>query len=330
MRRIFTDHLSRSLHGYDATFLFGLATDRSCSDPRDKVFAILGLLPRELTRHIQPHYSLSVREVYVQAFLATVMTSCRLGLLGCAGLPNSVGDQTSWEPDFSESVFKRYSVIESNLANGFSAAHVMFQAPDPLHIRGILKGHIKAVSTTTNTDTTHDYAGVPAMMKAQVPHAAEDVCLTAYLWAITRGHLSDRWYDHSTTPSLLEARAIFQDACSNITTTIPQAYREWFSSNLTERQPRRFFMAEDGHLSCGLPSIIPGDKVCVALGSDHPILLRHAHSEGPSTLFLYLVLLYISDMMEGQALLGSLPRPWSLVIDHVGPISRRLFLNSET
>lgn len=76
------------------------------SDPRDVVYAFLGLHPRA-TELISPHYAWSVEDVYVDAAMAVVEETGDLGLLGiCDSLyyqPNTTNTLLpSWVPDWSQ------------------------------------------------------------------------------------------------------------------------------------------------------------------------------------------------------------------------------------
>ncbi|KAJ4296413.1 hypothetical protein N0V90_006458 [Kalmusia sp. IMI 367209] len=75
-----------------------------CSDPRDKVFGILGLLPESIFAEFLVDYSLSVKEIYVDIVDFIIFTTERVDVLceaihfpsytGSAGLP-------TWCPDWS-------------------------------------------------------------------------------------------------------------------------------------------------------------------------------------------------------------------------------------
>lgn len=152
----FAEKLCGTLKGYDLMALFALSSSRECSEPRDRVFAVMGLLPPQLSQSLQPLYSASVRDVYMHAFLATVRTTCRLGLLDCAIPESSLVSEATWIPDFTQSTFRRYSVDKNGLASSFSAARVIFQEPLEVHVHGILLGRIKAVSATVMGDAASD------------------------------------------------------------------------------------------------------------------------------------------------------------------------------
>jgi hypothetical protein len=113
-----------------------------------------------------------------------------------------------------------------------------------------------------------------------------------------------------------------------------EAYRAWnltkLKSGQDEQQLSKLFVTEHGQLGCGLLSVMLGDEVCVALGSDHPILLRRGNLQNRLKLYSYISPLYIHGLMEGQALSGPLPASWSLTIGRFGRKRGYLFLNRQT
>ncbi|KAJ5974359.1 heterokaryon incompatibility protein-domain-containing protein [Penicillium waksmanii] len=74
------------------------ASQYDCSDPRDKVFGVLGLVDEA----IRPDYSLSVEDVYtgIAAYLATYLGDMRI--LNFAGSSQSNLDIPSWVPDWTQ------------------------------------------------------------------------------------------------------------------------------------------------------------------------------------------------------------------------------------
>ncbi|KAK4182867.1 hypothetical protein QBC35DRAFT_139921 [Podospora australis] len=58
-----------------------------------------------------------------------------------------------------------------------------------------------------------------------------------------------------------------------------------------------------GHIGLGSPSAQPGDKVCVLLSCDPPVVLRAVDKNG----YLLIGSCYVHDLDDGNDLLGSLP-----------------------
>jgi hypothetical protein len=313
MQASFAEELSRPLASTDAKSLFNIASNRKCSDPRDRVFAMLGLLPPALVEHIKVLYELPVNEVYMQAFLATVRCTRRLVLLDIANQDEAINDYPSWVPDFTKSSYGRHSMGSISHASSASAAHVSFKLPNELHVCGILQGEIKAISPTTASHAKSDYPHVAELVSMHLPHMTEAECMDAYIWIVTQGNLSNQWLDCGE-PSLKEAKLLLQQMLTDENVPMSLAHEYWLTRNMMEQQPGRFFVTDVGLLGCGPPNVLPGDKICVALGYDYPISLRPMNSGDQSTRYRLMGPVYIHGLMEGQALLGSLPSPWESVI----------------
>ncbi|KAI9878947.1 MAG: hypothetical protein M1830_010065 [Pleopsidium flavum] len=78
-----------------------LCSDFNCTDPRDKIFGLLGLTTDAGDPMLAPDYSLSVQEVYgkVTRFLMTRDKS--LAVLGDVKEPKSLQGLPTWTPDWS-------------------------------------------------------------------------------------------------------------------------------------------------------------------------------------------------------------------------------------
>jgi hypothetical protein len=134
------------------------------------------------------------------------------------------------------------------------------------------------------------------------------------------------------TPILQRAKTMVQHILSGEDPCVAPSYRQWYAANLTEQQPGRFFVTDQGQLGCGPPTVAPGDKVFVLAGYDKPVLLRPTYFTVPSTCYHHMGPLYVHGLMEGQGLLGSIPSPWRYTIDVHDDQRRQAvsFLNCET
>jgi hypothetical protein len=309
----FADDLSRTWAASTPRSIFILASNRKCSDPRDKVFAILGLLPPSLTQHIKVLYDLPVKEVYMQAFLATVRCTRRLVLFDNTNQDEAIDDYPSWVPDFTKSTYGRHNIFAISHASSVSAAHVSFKPPNELHVCGVLQCRIKAISWTTASHAKSDYPQFAELVSVYLPHMTEAECMDAYIWITSQGNLSTQWLGYAI-PSLEEAKLMLQQLLANGEITDSPAYKAWYTNNMIDQQPGRFFITDQGQLGCGPPNVLLGDKICIALGYDYPILLRPTSLGDQSTRYRLMGPVYIHGLMEGQALLGPLLSPWDFVI----------------
>jgi hypothetical protein len=329
-KRDLVDNVSRSSLAMDIEFLFEVASLRKCADPRDKVFAIFGLLPLKMTQHIRPSYELTVQDIYIQAFLATVYYTHRMFLLNCTNQRGHRGDHPSWAPDLRVSGYELHTVTAGSCSSGISAVYLSYQPPNRLQVRGFSQGQVQAVSPSITTHARDDYTAVLELVSLYLPHISKEQCLDWYVWVTTQGDINNRWHGHSMKPSLQETKYILRQIWAGEDPEVARGYRQWYMRQLNDQQPGRFFVTDRGQLGCGPPTVSPGDKICVLSGYDKPVLVRPANYTDHSTCYHYMGPLYVHGLMEGQAFLGSLPPPWKLIVnmDEIG--SSFSFLNCET
>ncbi|RSL61644.1 hypothetical protein CEP53_005041 [Fusarium sp. AF-6] len=110
---------------------------RQTTDPRDKVYGLLGLLPPEFRRKITPEYDAPVAKVYTDTALVLIEHTKRLDLLGVWNPEKSPNtDCPSWVLDFREPEPVR-KPLSHQYCTLNSACHVRFQSPDELRVIGI-------------------------------------------------------------------------------------------------------------------------------------------------------------------------------------------------
>jgi hypothetical protein len=73
----------------------------SCSDPRDKVYGILGIVADPHIARISPDYNLQTHEVYTKLVRCHIESSCRLDILGFAKPSSILEELPGWVPDWS-------------------------------------------------------------------------------------------------------------------------------------------------------------------------------------------------------------------------------------
>jgi hypothetical protein len=135
-----------SLANYDAREPYRELTrsiqDRNCSNDRDRVYGLLGLMPGGLRARIIPNYDITVGEVYRQETVAQIEFFQRLDVLGGCGLPGGSNpdraiDAPSWVPDL---LLPRMPSPQRNFASGVSRCYVAFTSPDVAEVSGLQVG----------------------------------------------------------------------------------------------------------------------------------------------------------------------------------------------
>ena len=123
--------------------LFETTWELKCSDPRDKVYGIMGLAPPAILREIYPDYSLSTEAVYKDAFLVQLSHVHRLELLPYCHLRERRIKGPSWVPDFSA---QRSMRILVQFASGFSCSEATYISPGTLEVTGVSCATVQHVS----------------------------------------------------------------------------------------------------------------------------------------------------------------------------------------
>ncbi|KAH4085891.1 hypothetical protein HBH46_207640 [Parastagonospora nodorum] len=94
--------------------LLDLAIAAECTDPRDRVYALLGLLPSEVASLVRPDYTISPSAVYTRIAQAFIQAYNSLDLLR-EGNPWGLSGCPSWAADWTWSGRGRHSRVERPL-----------------------------------------------------------------------------------------------------------------------------------------------------------------------------------------------------------------------
>jgi hypothetical protein len=149
-------------------------------------------LPTSLPQRIHTSYSLPAGQIYAQAFVRTITATKRLRLLGYLAHGASVECRPSWAPDLTRSRYDNVCEGVFSLATGHSTAHVTFEPPDELHVRGIFRDKSKAISSTTNGDDRLGYEPFHSHVSSHLPHTADEENLGTFAWIYAQAHVCER------------------------------------------------------------------------------------------------------------------------------------------
>lgn len=144
---------------YDASLATYLSHFRSrlASDPRDKLYGLLGTLPRPVQQHFKPDYKSSANELYIHIVEYDLQTTGRLDII-CNDHGLSDGPKLlklpSWVPDWSQPI-DFYPLVKSSLDyNGvqFHASRsvvgqfeLLGDTRSKLRMKAIYLGSVKAI-----------------------------------------------------------------------------------------------------------------------------------------------------------------------------------------
>ena len=290
----------------DFKTLLSFSKGTRCSDPRDRIFGLLGLVSRQYD--ITPDYTESVQAAYSASTLSIIVAEKSLDVLAYCKLPHSDTSTKrlpTWCPDWSSRV--NMSTRRSDLLwDEYNSGACKFQAskkaesqlywlcgPEEnglfayiaLHTEGILLGTVQQIGQITRPrgETTGDSfqnllescSELIAQKRSLTPDVVQDLEKT-----IT---VDDRGY-----PNVMLPRG-----------AIDASNYERLKLDAVEGN-RKFIVTGSGYMGMAPRQVEVGDSACVLVGARVPFLLRKRDGEE----FYNLVgELYLSDgFMDGKAI----------------------------
>lgn len=304
---------------------------RGCVDRRDKVYAILGICKDLRRGDITVDYAASVARVYsdVSRFIITRDRSLKL-LSACQSYGSDVIGLPSWAPDWRiEARFRPIRPVcswtgddQSGVfnASGSLPARVDISADlRTMTAQGLPVGKIAVLGTHIENDG--DTTETPVTLKRMFT-------LFQDWWPLAKNHTpaftadGERRADAFWRTIITDMNSFAQKATRSVEGA---QFRLWMGlsspaafepEDLVEPAPqfmgfiasfrqatmnRRFFVTEEGRMGLGPRLIVPGDLVCVLLGSQVPFVLRRkVDGDG----YVLVGECYCHGVMDGETVRG--------------------------
>jgi hypothetical protein len=293
-----------------------LTSKTHCLDPRDRIYAILSLLPEGVSAGIIPNYSKAPEEVFKNAVLQEINTKQRMDILALCRFidPASVLPLPSWVFDFSVP-HQFTSALSAVNASGKSREESRYDPSDSsLTIQGLQICVIDQVFEAIPFD-----AKLPEILtKCQAWEL-----VGGYTTSQTRGVPSiDDFIATIFSQSIADAlfvgvdldiqilRKLYVLACERKDFTTPSSDRAgnmeiergYVGRIEKDLRGRRLFRTHSGILGLCPAWVSKGDIVIAALGCVSPLVLRateeNRYQVGGEC--------FVHGMMNGEALLGPL------------------------
>ncbi|KAK4455385.1 heterokaryon incompatibility protein-domain-containing protein [Podospora aff. communis PSN243] len=270
-RLVTTIASTRQLSSVSFSNLMWMVAQRSCSDPRDKIHGVLGLLPPTMAREARPDYSASVSEVYKRDMLRHITAGNRLTLLDHCDIATKLSDGPSWVPNWQD---PSPSAIlfdwDSEDENG-SCGRWSYKAPDVLRVAGVRKSHVTAVSPVL-----HNAAEFSSFVRdaylGRVPGVPEGKHLEDYVYLAHLGRIDELSY-LERYPPWEEATKVILDYI-NAPTSVPLPGKVFVRVTGGYALQVRICFTEAGFVGLGPSSVETGDILAVILSCGLPKLLR--------------------------------------------------------
>ncbi|KAF2491615.1 HET-domain-containing protein [Lophium mytilinum] len=290
-------------------------TTQKCSDPRDRIYGLLGLTSSALASRIEPQYSLPVTTVYKEAFLIYLDHFHRLDLLRYCSLENMLAGSASWIPNWSAPAGKRLGY--SSVSSGASRASARYLAPNVLEVDGV---HCATVSVVTEPpawkveDALRDFqAWALDSLYQTTPYITGESREDAFVLALGGNLVKERCPAYSFALPTQKLKDLVFENISNRANNchIDPASVRALKHAIGIVWGGRFLTTREGYIGLGPMAAQPGDYVCVLLGSNDQMLLR----PHPAGSFQVVGSVYVHGLSDATALLGPIPAPWTVHVD---------------
>jgi len=255
----------------------GAMHDRNCSDPRDRVYGLLGLMSEGFRRRIRPDYLLSVEEVYKGATLAQIEHFGRLDALRecvMTSYPRAI-TAPSWVPDLLLPPETTLS-LRRQFSAGMSCCQIRYAAPDLLEVQGVQAAVIETVHERNNLGFGEGLSDASDWSPSNAEHSyvGGGTVSDAFALTICGFKVSERFRESwAILPSLEEWKRYLR---GDIYRDLDDA-REAGNINLSyltsvERLlfQRTFFHTREGYIGLGPLEMLPGkstylyvDRLCL-------------------------------------------------------------------
>jgi hypothetical protein len=310
-----------------------------CSDPRDRVFALLSLLDdNERGCAIDPDYTKSVSDVYKETMVKIIKISDDWEIFGSVEMDEGVIRIPSWIPDWS--VPRRSASLPHFLASGFSKSVADFLKEGIISVHGKIVDSIQVVEPfntrsirgTERRRRSKVLCEVQRVLSSLMPvdSGQDKIALRSICRTLCGGVFSDRYIppagNHMSLTKAEEELAVV--LCDE------QEAQSYFSPRLAGAIMaccigRSMFKTTKGYIGLAPKATRHGDIVTVLLGCPTPTILRPTHH--PET-FQVVGTAYCDGFMSGEALLGSLPNGFEAVLkfNEEEKAYYSVFFNSET
>ncbi|KDN68217.1 putative heterokaryon incompatibility protein [Colletotrichum sublineola] len=340
---------------------------KECTDPRDKIYGLLGLAPSRFAQGIKVDYEAAntAADVYRMATLTHAKTTQHLEHFHNCFTPKNerkIPEGPSWVPDwFSECPGESY--IPSQFVTSTSRAHYRHSEDNPnlLELLGVRFGRVCHVTKPLpqrledrREAIHHIRQWQPADLDSARYGPTGEPLRKAYAITLASYGLREREPDWIVSSVTEWARQDFDDeevlfgkpTTAEGSAAEPQESRP--SSSPTTRQDvsdalqlcadRLFFRTDDGYVGLAPYDTQRGDIIAVPLGCPNALILRPSGTDTDaedekekSNTFSVIGECFVYGLEDVISLLGRLPKPW-IGIAAWGIGDRRFlnFVNTET
>ena len=332
--------VSHPYNRHPSPFILGLELfrEREASDPRDKLYGMLGLARGLYKDIIEPDYTKPVEKVFEEFTLAVIERTKSLDILGFAygsrscNVPSYVPDWSAKPllmsefnfPGLRSSWFQGF--VTDNHASKGQEAQVKSPAPGTLDVTGVKFDHIKTVSDypakQDMSRTIENWISIVRKSHCDSNPYGEDTSKHSIVLAqaicgsriATRGSkqtlthrfdkdkdraIYEKWVEWSKLPNKMQHEVL-----------IPASIVAFDRTAISVINGRRLFVTQSGYVGFGPEETLAGDVVTILLGGKVPYILRPKNPTTTTTksrtletnTYQFLGDSYVVGVMDGEVI----------------------------
>jgi hypothetical protein len=174
--------------------LLSVGSYREHSDPRDRVYGVLGLAAPGIAKSIRPNYSSPI-DAYKDAVLAHLNLDHRLHLLQDCSIGSRIDSTLPSWANWSD-IVNAPCGGEGFHASGNSSAHAIYSSPNILEVTGVVfsTAHTVAKVALGGLHDIFKIVGTLELAKFQLDnYPTGESMLDAYLWTLFSSQFKDRY-----------------------------------------------------------------------------------------------------------------------------------------
>ena len=311
----------------------------SCSDLRDKVFAVLNLASEHDTGDLYADYSKSTEAVYQDVVLHYTLKLKSLDILTHCELRDDIGARArtmpTWVPDWS--VPRSCATITLASSCEGSGPRVRYQGDGILAATGICVAQIVHVETLPQFETMTVFNdrrvrkmedALRALLLPKVNALSlsqRDVMINSICRTLCTNMFSECYSPPDLDYPSFESTRNYMSHMMETTYEAPLRYSveisNWYGIVGIMLVGRLLFTTNDGYICLAPKATKLDDQICILLGCRTPLVLRPNGAWGHEVVGEC----YIDGFMDGAAYLGSLPGKWQKVWREFQEYSEYLF-----
>jgi hypothetical protein len=181
----------------------------ACSEEIDRIYGILGLIPRKIASRIVPNYQLTAPEAFRNIFLEYLSLTQRLDLIRFCNIEHAHQGMPTWIPNWAILSYSRIVSSSGVCASGFSSSHTRYYAPLVLEAVGVRCARVGVVGSIIRTEEDlYDIINTVGVKDINTNHLTGESLLDAWAWTLSTGLLKDRFMEQGKFTSLEEFKTI--------------------------------------------------------------------------------------------------------------------------